>query len=31
MVDIIVLANGVVCAKGTVIAIKMPQSMEVKQ
>ena len=31
MVDIIVSANGVVCAKGTVIAIKMPQGMEVKQ
>ena len=31
IVDIIVSANDVVCAKGTVIAVKMPQSMAVKQ
>jgi len=31
IVDIIVSANGVVCATGIVIAVKMPQSMAVKQ
>jgi hypothetical protein len=31
IVDIVVSANGVVCAKGTVIAVKMPQSMAIKQ
>ena len=31
IVDIIVSANGVVCAKGSVIAVKMPQSMVAKQ
>jgi acyl-coenzyme A thioesterase PaaI-like protein len=30
IVDIVVSANGVVCAKGTVIAVKMPQSMTIK-
>jgi len=31
IVDIIVSANGVICVKGSVIAVKMPQSMAVKQ
>jgi len=31
IVDITVSANDVVCAKGTVIAVKMPQSMAIKQ
>lgn len=30
IVDIIVTANGVVCAQGNVIAVKMPQSMVLK-
>ncbi len=31
IVDIIVSADSVICAKGTVIAVKMPQSMALKQ
>ncbi|WP_297822029.1 PaaI family thioesterase [uncultured Paraglaciecola sp.] len=30
IVDIVVSANGVVCAKGAVIAVKMPQSMTIR-
>jgi hypothetical protein len=30
IVDIVVSANGVVCAKGAIIAVKMPQSMAIK-